>query len=60
MFDRIGEARVFSKLDLKTGFHQIRLRPEEFEKTAFNKKYGQVEYLVMPMDYAMRQKLSRP
>jgi Reverse transcriptase (RNA-dependent DNA polymerase) len=49
MFDRLGGARVFSKLDLKTGFHQIRIRPEDIEKTAFNTKYGQFEYLVMPM-----------
>ena len=49
MFDRIGEAKFFSKMDLKTGFHQIRMRPEDIEKTAFNTKYGQYEYLVMPM-----------
>lgn len=49
MFDRLGKARFFSKLDLKTGFHQIRLRPSDIEKTAFNSKYGQFEYLVMPM-----------
>ena len=49
MFDILGEARVFSKMDLKTGFHQIRVKPEDIEKTAFNTKYGQFEYLVMPM-----------
>ena len=49
MLDQLGGARVFSKLDLKTGFHQIRVRPEDVEKTAFNTKYGQFEYLVMPM-----------
>ena len=49
MFDRLGDARVFSKLDLKTGFHQIRVRPEDVEKSAFNTKYGQFEYLVLPM-----------
>lgn len=49
MFDRLAGARYFSKLDLKTGFHQIRVRPEDVEKTAFNTKNGQFEYLVMPM-----------
>ena len=49
MFDRIGGASVFSRLDLKTGFNQIRMRPKDIEKTAFNTKYGQFEYLVMPM-----------
>ena len=49
MFDRLGNARIFSKLDLKTGFHQIRVKEEDVEKTAFNTKYGQFEYLVMPM-----------
>lgn len=49
MFDRLGEARYFSKMDLKTGFHQIRVRPEDIEKTAFKTKYGQFEYLVLPM-----------
>jgi hypothetical protein len=34
---------------MKTGFHQIRLRPGDIEKTAFNTKYGQLEYLLMPM-----------
>jgi len=49
MFDRLGGAKVFSRLDLKTGFHQIRMKAEDIEKTAFNTKYGQFEYLVMPM-----------
>jgi len=49
MFDLLGEAKVFSKMDLKTGFHQIRVRDKDIEKTAFNTKYGQFEYLVMPM-----------
>lgn len=49
MFDRLGGAKIFSRLDLKTGFHQICMRNEDIEKTAFNTKYGRFEYLVMPM-----------
>ena len=49
MFDLLCEAKVFSKMDLKTGFHQIRVKPEDIEMTAFNTKHGQFEYLVMPM-----------
>ena len=49
MFDRIGGCKYFTKMDLKTGFHQIRVKAEDIEKTAFNTKYGQFEYLVMPM-----------
>lgn len=48
-FDRLGKSSVFSKLDLKTVFHQIRVKPECVEKTAFNMKYGQYEDSVMPM-----------
>ncbi len=36
-------------MNLKTRFHQIRVKPQDIEKTAFNTKYGQYEYLVMPM-----------
>lgn len=49
MLDRLGKARFLYKLDLETGFHQIRLHPSYIEKTVFNSKYGQIEYLVMPM-----------
>lgn len=49
MFDWIRRAKVFSKLDLKSEFHQIRVRNEDIEKTAFKTKSGQYEFLVMPM-----------
>ena len=40
---------MFSKLDLKKGFYQIRVKPEDIEETPFNTKNGQFQYLVMPM-----------
>lgn len=40
MLYRLGVAKMFSKMDLNIGFHQIRMRPGDVEKTAFNTKYG--------------------
>ena len=48
LLDRLGQARVFSKLDLAQGYHQIAMERESVEKTAFCTNLGQWEYLVMP------------
>jgi hypothetical protein len=47
LFDQLTEARVFSKIDLRSGYHQIRIRPEDIPKTVFTMRYGLFEYLVM-------------
>jgi len=49
LFDRVAGARVFSTIDLRNGFHQIAIRPEDREKTAFRTRLGHYEYTVLPM-----------
>jgi hypothetical protein len=47
LFDQLSKAKVFSKIDLRSGYHQIKIRPEDIPKTAFSTRYGLFEYLVM-------------
>jgi hypothetical protein len=47
LFDQLSKAKVFSKIDLRLGYHQIKIKPQDIPKTAFSTRYGLYEYLVM-------------
>jgi hypothetical protein len=47
LFEQLVGTQVFSKIDLHSGYHQIKIRAEDIPKTAFSMRYGLYEYLVM-------------
>ena len=45
LFDQLAGAKVFSKIDLRSGYHQIKIKPEDIPKMEFTTRYGLYEYL---------------
>jgi hypothetical protein len=47
LFDQLAGAQVFSKINLRSGYHQIKIHAEDIPKTAFTTRYGLYEYLIL-------------
>jgi hypothetical protein len=48
LFDQLKDARILSKIDIRSGYHQVRIRDEYINKTAFRIRYGHYEFTVVP------------
>jgi hypothetical protein len=47
LFDQRRGARIFSKIELRSGYHQMKIRPSDIPKTGFSTRYGLYEFTVM-------------
>jgi len=59
LFDQLKRAGVSSKLDLRLGYHQLKVRKEDIMKMSFRTRYGHYKFLLMPFRVINAQQSSR-
>jgi len=50
LFDKLADAGVFSKINLRSSYHQLKIKKEDVSKTAFSTRYSPYEFLVLPFE----------
>ena len=48
LFDQLKDAKIFLKIYLRLGYHQVRIKDEDISKTAFRTRYGHYEFIMVP------------